>query len=98
MFERRGNISYALRCGLLLLCLGFVAGQTLAQEHLHVDGDASAACVVCASGDTTPLGELGVQTALPGFMLGELAVLASPRRPLSQAFAAYSTRAPPSNA
>ena len=98
MFGRRGKISYGLRCGLLLLCLGFVAGQTLAQEHLHLDGDASATCAVCASGDTSPLGELGAQTARPGFVLGEIVAAPSARRPLSQFVAAYSTRAPPYNA
>lgn len=97
MLARGGKVGYALRCGVLLLCLGFVTGQTLAQEHLHLDAHDGAGCVVCASGDSTPLGQVGLHASGPSYVNTETTQSVAPRAPITRHVASYASRAPPAN-
>ena len=97
MLDRQRRVPLALRCGVLLLCLGFFAAQTEALEHLHLDEHADSSCLVCASGDSTPLSELGIQGALPDADNSQTIVTAKPLQTLAPSIAPYIGRAPPAN-
>lgn len=58
-----------LRATALLFALVFFAGQTFAQQHLHVDDAPTASCVLCVQGDTA-----AVAQALPLIVIDWLIV------------------------
>ncbi len=39
---------------LLLMAVAFVASQSIAQQHVHIDGDQSPLCTVCHHADKSP--------------------------------------------
>ena len=89
------QVSSALRCGVVLLCLGFLSAQTLAQEHLHLDAGGGSACEVCAHGDTTPLAD-PVEGAAPPRFVQPLSLLTRiAAAPICPQSSSHPARAPP---
>ncbi len=48
----------------LLLAVAFVFSQSIAQQHIHLDGELSAGCIVCHHADNSPglLAQVAVKT------------------------------------